>query len=322
MVLTTSNRAAERRHLLAQSRSGLDCFRLTARFDTNDGNTQSSCPVVAATRGESHPTRTGERLGRTVIVMGRVAMKSSVPREKVRQYSDEGFFVLEAVIPHEHLELLRTVCAAAVDEMNADMDRQGCDVLGINHRGKRYFCGQTMRRHPERRELLFSDLAADICRATLGPDVYLHNDQYVVKCGREGMAFGWHQDGAYVHHRIGDHPECVTLWCALDDVNEENGTIYVLPTHRCGGRQLVEHVKDERSNDRIGYFGDDPGVPVIAPAGSIAVFSSVTFHRSGPNPGGSVRRAYLAQYAPVQLLNEPGVFPQYYGELFLQDGRS
>ena len=43
------------------------------------------------------------------------------------------------------------------------------------------------------------------------------------------MSFSWHQDGAYVHARVGEHPECVTVWCALDDVHEANGTIYILP---------------------------------------------------------------------------------------------
>jgi hypothetical protein len=35
-----------------------------------------------------------------------------------------------------------------------------------------------------------------------------------------------------------------------------------------------EHVRDKQSNDLVGYFGDDPGDPVIVPAGSIACFSS------------------------------------------------
>ncbi len=236
------------------------------------------------------------------------------------QYLRDGYFVLPAAIAPQQLAQLRTTCAAAVDEMDAEMDRQGTDVLGINHRGKRYFCGQAMNRHAELRQLLFGDLMAEICRATLGSEAFLHNDQFVVKCGGTDMAFSWHQDGAYVHHRIGDHPECITCWCALDDVDETNGTIYILPVSRFGKRELVEHMKDPRTNDKAGYFGNDPGDPVIAPAGSVAVFSSLTFHRSGPNPTGGWRRAYLAQYAPVSLRNKPGEFPQYYAEPFLSGG--
>ena len=234
------------------------------------------------------------------------------------QYLNEGYFVLDSVIPENYLALLREVCARAIDQMNAEMDRRNTDVLGINHRGKRYFAGQTFKNHPILGDFLFSPLMAEICRATIGETAFLHNDQFVVKMEKADMRFSWHQDSAYVQARIGDHPEHITCWCTLDDTNEENGTIYLLPVGRFGKRELVEHVRDPETNDRIGYFGDDPGDPVIAKAGSIAVFSSLIFHRSGPNPSGSQRRAYLAQYAPAPIRNRPGEFPQYFAAPFLK----
>lgn len=238
-----------------------------------------------------------------------------------RQYRERGYFVLDAVIAPEHLELLRATCAEAIRDMDARMDREGVDTLGINHRGRRYFVGQSYRDHPRLGEFLFGDLVADICRATLGETAFLHNDQFVVKCERAGMSFAWHQDGAYVHARIGEHPECITCWCTLDDVSEENGTVYLLPADRFGRRELVEHRVDPESNDRVGYFGDDPGEAIVAPAGSIAVFSSLVFHRSGANPSGRQRRVYLAQYAPAAIRNTPGAFPQYFAEPFLEGGQ-
>jgi len=234
-----------------------------------------------------------------------------------QQYQTAGYFVLPSIIPDEHLHLLREECTAAVARMDAQMDREGTDTLGINHRGRRYFVGQSYRDQPRLGQFLFSPLMAEICRVTLGKTAFLHSDQFVVKCEQAGMSFAWHQDGAYVHARVGDHPECITCWCALDDVNEENGTVYLLPADRFGKRELVEHHRDPVTNDRIGYTGDDPGDPVIAPAGSIAVFSSLVFHRSGANPSGHKRRAYLAQYAPTYIQNTPGEWPQYIAEPFL-----
>ena len=236
------------------------------------------------------------------------------------QYSNEGYFVLDSVIPENHLALLREVCAQAIDQMNAEMDRRNTDVLGINHRGKRYFAGQTFENHPILGDFLFSPIMAEICQATIGETAFLHNDQFVVKMEKTDMKFSWHQDSAYVQARVGDHPEHITCWCALDDTTEENGTIYLLPASRFGNRELVEHVRDPVTNDRTGYFGDDPGDPVTAKAGSIAVFSSLIFHRSGPNPSGSQRRAYLAQYAPAPIRNRPGEFPQYFAASFLEGG--
>lgn len=144
---------------------------------------------------------------------------------------------------------------------------------------------------------------AGICRDTLGDVAYLFNEQYVVKAAEKGMKFGWHQDSGYIGH---DHKPYLTCWCALDDVTEENGTVYILPYSRAGTRDWVRHTKEDGTNDLIGYTGDDPGIPVICPAGSIAVFSSTVFHRSGSNTTDQMRRIYLAQYCAELILNKDG----------------
>src|SRR5437764_11616923 len=95
----------------------------------------------------------------------------------------------------------------------------------------------------------------------------------------------------------------------MDDMSEENGTIYVLPYSRAGVRDTVKHVKEAGTNDMIGYHGDDPGVPVIVPAGSIVCFSSNCFHRSGANTTKQPRRSYLCQYSPAPILTKDGSKP-------------
>ena len=55
------------------------------------------------------------------------------------------------------------------------------------------------------------------------------------------------------------------------------------------------------SNDRVGYFGDDPGGPVVLPAGGAIVFSSTVFHRSGINKSTSLRRAFISEYSAVPM---------------------
>jgi ectoine hydroxylase-related dioxygenase (phytanoyl-CoA dioxygenase family) len=132
------------------------------------------------------------------------------------------------------------------------------------------------------------------------------------------MKFGWHQDSGYVGY---PHKPYLTCWCTLDDVNEENGSVYILPYSRAGVREIVKHSREEGTNDLIGYFGDDPGLPVIAPAGSIAVFSSVCFHRSGPNRTSKMRRIYLPQYSAEPILSEDGAKLRAFAEAFLKDGQ-
>jgi ectoine hydroxylase-related dioxygenase (phytanoyl-CoA dioxygenase family) len=237
-----------------------------------------------------------------------------------QQYRNEGYFLLENVLSPDQLALLRQECDAATTEMDAAMEAQGVEVLGINRRGNRYFIAHPSLSRPVLREVLLGEVMAEICRATLGENAVVGWEQFVVKGAEQGMKFSWHQDAGYAHS-LGQRniKPGVSCWCALDDMTEENGTVYILPYSRAGGGQLVPHVRDEEINDLVGYFGDDPGIPVLVPAGSIAVFSGFTFHRSGFNTTNRMRRVYLAQFGRAVRYNDDGsVFGR--SEVIVQDG--
>lgn len=241
-----------------------------------------------------------------------------ITEQNKKDYQEKGFFVLEAAMPQEHLEMLREEADAFIEKIHAEMDRLGTDVAGINHRGKRYFISNKYKESARLHEFIFSDLMADICRATLGPNAYLFHEQYVIKAAEKGMKFAWHQDSGYIPH---DHKPYLTTWCALDDMTEENGTVYMLPYDRAGTRDRIDHVKEEGTNDMVGYHGQDPGDPVICPAGSIAVFSSTCFHRSGMNTTKKMRRVYLPQYSSEPIMNKEGTKNWAFAEPFLKDGK-
>lgn len=240
-----------------------------------------------------------------------------ISEDQQRQYQEEGYFVLPGVLPESYLRTLRDECQRFIDEMDAEMDRQGTDSLGISHRNNRYFIPHPSQKSEAIRDILFSEVFADICRATIGDEAYVYWEQYVVKAAEVGMRFGWHQDSAFGNPA--PHKPYVSCWCALDDMSEANGTIYVLPYSRAGGEGMKDHVREEGTNDLIGYSGDDPGEIVEIPAGSIAVFSSNTLHRSGVNTTDRMRRVYLAQYSPEVIRNKEGeVWGR--GEPFLKQG--
>lgn len=237
-----------------------------------------------------------------------------------QQFINEGYFILESAIPQHHMNLLRGECQTFIDKMNTRMDAENTDVIGINHRHKRYFVSNCFRQQPSLREFLFSDLMANICRATLGENAYLFWEQYVVKGAEAGMKFSWHQDSGYVGYP--DHKPYLTCWCALDDMSEENGTVHLLPYSRSGIRSWVHHIVEPGSNDKVGYFGSDPGISVVVPAGSIAVFSSFVFHSSGANITNKMRRVYLAQYSCEPILSPDKSKLWGNAEPFLNNGQS
>lgn len=232
-----------------------------------------------------------------------LAEKSLVTEQQKQQFKDEGYFILENCVPKEHLELLRSNCQFFMKRLDDQMDAKGVDRIGISAKGKRYFAYACCKEKPEMGKFVFSELMADICRATIGDEAYLFVDQYVVKGTDKDSSFSWHQDSGYVNHLS---PMYLSCWITLDDVNLENGTVYLLPYSQVGIRTVVQHIKDPKTNDQVGYFGKDPGIPAIVPAGSIVVFSSYVFHRSGPNLTDKLRRVYLAQYSPRTIYNLEG----------------
>lgn len=151
-------------------------------------------------------------------------MTALLTAQMCKQYETDGF-ILERALSDEQLELLRGGAAYAIDKADAEMDAAGVDRLKLNARGKRYFSEMIYRDRPELRRFLFSDTMAEICRATLGEQAYLFWEQYVIKAADPvGSSFAWHQDSGYVHE---EHAPYLTVWIALDDVTEDNGSVYL-----------------------------------------------------------------------------------------------
>jgi ectoine hydroxylase-related dioxygenase (phytanoyl-CoA dioxygenase family) len=233
-----------------------------------------------------------------------VKTEFKITEEQKRKYRENGFFILNSVIPDEELAIVRKECIDLIEEQNKEMDRLGTNTLNLTKKNSRYFVFLAYKDRPQLGEFIFSDMMAEICKATIGNNAYLFWEQFVVKgTDPKGAEFTWHQDSGYVDNI---HKPYVNAWIPLDDVNEENGTVYLLPYSLAGTKEKVEHKPLEGSNDRVGYFGAEKGVPANCPAGSIVVFSSTCFHRSGINKTNKMRRAYAIQFSPEIIYDADG----------------
>ena len=127
-------------------------------------------------------------------------------------YHTEGYMILPGIIPPDMLTMLREECSYFLGYKDSQMDSKGITVDGINHRGRRYFIGNLYRLSQRMREFIFSPMMAEIAQAALGPDVFLFNEQWVVKNAEQGMKFSWHQDSGYVKR---SHPDVAHEYAAL-----------------------------------------------------------------------------------------------------------
>jgi ectoine hydroxylase-related dioxygenase (phytanoyl-CoA dioxygenase family) len=134
----------------------------------------------------------------------------------------------------------------------------------------------------------------DAVEAVLGPDVLLLASNFFCKypAQERGERFvAWHQDVTYWGL---EPPRAITAWIAIDDADEENGCMSVIPgSHRRG---LLEHGKSARVGNLLSVNQEVPdglvdgsrAVSMPLRAGQMSLHDGMLLHGSHPNR--SVRR--------------------------------
>ncbi|MDJ0865200.1 MAG: phytanoyl-CoA dioxygenase family protein [Myxococcota bacterium] len=210
---------------------------------------------------------------------------------QARDYADTGCFVLEDAFGADEVR----AAIAEIDPFEAQVEaflRTRPDGrLFIARAGELTFTTHLVTRSPRLRDFCAGPVFQDLGHDLIGPDVRLYWDQAVYKKPGTADEFPWHQDNGYTYV---EPQQYLTCWVALDDATVENGCPWVVPgVHRRG---TLRHRMTELGWQCLER--PENAVPVPVPAGGIAVFSSLTPHRTGPNRTDALRRAYIVQLAP------------------------
>jgi ectoine hydroxylase-related dioxygenase (phytanoyl-CoA dioxygenase family) len=139
----------------------------------------------------------------------------------------------------------------------------------------------------------------DAVEGVLGPDVLLLACNFFCKypAQERGDRFvAWHQDVTYWGL---EPPRAITAWIAIDDADEENGCMRVIPgSHRLG---LLEHGKSARAGNLLSINQEVPealvdetrAVTLPLRAGQMSLHDGMLLHASHENRS-SRRRCGLA----------------------------
>lgn len=126
----------------------------------------------------------------------------------------------------------------------------------------------------------FRDLAEELLDGPVVPK----NLQYFNKPPRIGKPTPPHQDGYYF---MIDPCEAVTMWLALDDVDEENGCVrYVRGSHQRGMRSHARTATLGFSQGIVDYPTDrdrELEIALAAQPGDLLVHDALTIHRADGN---------------------------------------
>jgi len=139
----------------------------------------------------------------------------------------------------------------------------------------------------------------EIATKIIGPDVSSMRMMIVNKPSKSKTPLPWHQDISSKWPMSGV-PE-LTVWIALDDVNENNGCVeWMKGSHKLGeveGGHLTSDEKvDEILKDHDIYFG-------VLKAGDAVVFNNGILHRSKPNYSGFRRRGLTLCLMDAAIFN-------------------
>lgn len=214
-----------------------------------------------------------------------------VTPEQKREFDETGYFVLQGAFTAEELDAVE----AAIDPLEREHERLLRASEGENDISSAdaiTFTGHIVKKSIVLRQFAGHPAIADVCHDLIGDDVRLYWDQSVYKKSGKPQEFPWHQDNGYT---FVEPQQYLTFWIPLVDVDVENGCPWIAPgMHKLG---TLEHWVTPIG---LKCLEDVPeAVPAAAKRGDVIVFSSLAPHRTGPNlKAGTVRKAYILQYAP------------------------
>jgi ectoine hydroxylase-related dioxygenase (phytanoyl-CoA dioxygenase family) len=225
---------------------------------------------------------------------GRVT--EAVGEEHIRAYREQGFVQVDEVLSPEELEELRS----EIDRIYAT-DRGGIHTS----RGQTAYARvldqrvNIWRDNAVVRRFVLHPRLAEMARRLAGARaVRLWHDHALLKQPGDSKPTPWHQDLPYWPMR---EPGALSVWIALDDVDERNGAMAFVPgSHRVGvlpGINLVDP-EDIFAMVPAGALAGVRPVTVRLRAGSCTFHDGRTFHYAYANRTSRPRRAMVIIYMP------------------------
>ena len=209
--------------------------------------------------------------------------------EQIAHYHEEGYVMLGRVLDDAALQALRA------EELRFRTDPAPAPTELTIFRSQMCHYSQAVRR------VCTQGAQIPLARQLVGDNVCYWYNQFVTKLpdAASGKSeFPWHQDNSYINIAPATN---VTIWVALDDVDEENGCVWVMPRTHLDG--LLDHTpKADTWHHEVLTQGD--GVPAVLKAGEAVAFTALTLHRSKLNHTQEPRRGFFMGYADANATIE------------------
>nr|WP_306220192.1 phytanoyl-CoA dioxygenase family protein [Cohnella sp. WQ 127256] len=220
-----------------------------------------------------------------------------VTKEQIEFYREYGFVQIDNVLTSDELSELRIYLEEVMTQTNGHgihTDKEGGSYYKVLNQKV-----DVWRDHAGMAKYSLSENFAQMAQLLTGvPSIRLYHDHALYKMPGDSKETPWHQDFPFWPMK---ESGALSMWLALDDVNENNGCMVFMPrSHKLGKVASIDFLEpiDIFELSKGTHIDDEKPVIVRMKAGSCTFHDGLTFHFAHANRTSNPRRVLAVIYMP------------------------
>lgn len=216
--------------------------------------------------------------------------------DQLQAYAENGYHRYGPILTISGLEEMRRQCMAAWEAEKEGFDPnktwlENALLVNIHHKASIV------------RDYYFAGPLVDVAQQIIGANIKGATSQLTFKMKGNTRPFLWHQDNGYGELDPYNAISCLT---ALDDTDEENGCLWLIPGSNKEGQRKHEQrqnaVDPKYKMELKTEVDESKAVPMPMKAGDCLFFSCWTVHKSEGNLSNRDRRILFLRYADADAV--------------------
>lgn len=227
-------------------------------------------------------------------------------------YDEQGFVVVPQMLPPD-----------AFRELAANIDRYIREIVPGLPAGEAFYDAdrsrpetlkqlQRMEQDPYFADYMRNPYWKSVAEAILGEEANASGVEWFNKPAGTNHITPPHQDNYYFNFAP---PSVLTMWMALDPVDEENGCLRYLPGSHRRGIRLHGRTKTLGFSQGISDYGDADRaleMPIVLRPGDVTIHHGNTIHRADANQSATRhRRSFAMVFKGVSCRRDEAAFARY-----------
>jgi hypothetical protein len=199
----------------------------------------------------------------------------SLTQELIEFYETQGYLSISQILTDKGLDLFREQCVTAWNaEKKGYNDKatwlENSLLPDIHHQAAIV------------RDYYFRGPLVDVAEQLIGPNIKGATSQLTFKMRGNTKPFAWHQDNGYGEL---DPYNAISTLTAMDDADEKNGCLWLIPASHQQGQIKLKYGKDDISQSKAIELQVDESraIPMPMKAGDCLIFSCWMLHKSDGN---------------------------------------